>query len=177
MKSNNIIVGVLVAVVAVMGVAFAAFTTNLTISGTATISSSWDIKYAPGTCTVTDSKYVSSTTENQFSRGTVTVDDNGLVNITTYMVSPGDELTCTITVTNNSTGLNAIRTGWAISRTVSNTTAYTADVVEAEASALAPGASETLSVVITYKDITNEDKPTETATFHAQAIYGQALGA
>ena len=43
MKTNNIVMGVLVAVIAVMGVAFAAFSTTLNINGTATISSSWKV--------------------------------------------------------------------------------------------------------------------------------------
>lgn len=179
MKSNNIIVGVLVAVVAVMGVAFAAFSTSLTINGTAEISSSWKINYTAGSCTLTDSAYVSSDVADQNTRGTVTVDGTGLVKVTTYMVSPGDELTCEINVTNASEGLNAIRSGWRISTPVSNTTAYTVNVTAAPetAAALAPGSSEKLYVVVKYNDITNEDKPTAAATFHAQAVYEQALAA
>lgn len=181
MKTNNIIVGVLVAVVAVMGVAFAAFSTTLTIDGTATISSSWEITYEAGTCEVTDSKYVSSTTENQFTRGTISVTDAGLVTVVANMVSPGDELTCSFTVTNSSEGLNAIRHTWAMVNTVSDTTAYTVNVkADPEtAAALTPGDSETLSVVVKYNDIQNEDKPEAgeagKATFTAQASYIQAV--
>lgn len=181
MKSNNIIVGALVAVIAVMGVAFAAFSTTLTINGTASISSSWLITYEKGTCEVTDSKYVSSSEANQFSRGTVDVDDNGLVTVTTYMVSPGDELTCSITVTNESEGLNAIRSAWKISSEISDTTAYTVNVKAnpETAAVLEPDNSETLYVVVKYNDITNEDKPESgengKATFQAQAVYGQAV--
>lgn len=179
MKTNNIIVGVLVAVVAVMGVAFAAFSTTLTINGTATISSNWKIEYTAGNCTITDSAYVSSTDQTKISRGTVSVDGSGLVTVTTHMVSPGDELTCNITVTNKSTGLNAIRSQWRITTAVSNATAYTVNVTSdpATAAALAPNGSETLSVVVKYNDIENDDKPTADATFHAQAVYEQALGA
>jgi len=169
MKSNNIIMGVLVAVIAVMGVAFAAFSTTLTIEGTATIASSWDIDYAAGTCTPAKS----TDKGGAVSSGTVSVNSQtGAVEVNVDMVSPGDILNCTVVVTNNSQGLSAIRKSWAITSAVSDTNSYVVTAEADTAAAIAPNGSETLTVKIQYNNVTA--KPADGATFTAQAVYGQA---
>ena len=42
-KNNNLLIIALLAIIVVMGVGYAAFTQQLTINGTATINSSWDV--------------------------------------------------------------------------------------------------------------------------------------
>ena len=102
MKTNNIVMGVLVAVIAVMGVAFAAFSTTLNINGTATISSSWKVTFTAGTCTNTTQK-----DSGKASTGTVSV--NGTTaTVVANMASPGDVLTCTV-IAKNEGSLAAIR--------------------------------------------------------------------
>ena len=44
-KNKNILIGTLLAVVFVMAVGYAAFAQQLTINGTATINSSWDVHF------------------------------------------------------------------------------------------------------------------------------------
>lgn len=51
--SKNLIIGMLCAVVCVMAVAYAAFQTTLTINGTATISSTWNVAITAIDCTAT----------------------------------------------------------------------------------------------------------------------------
>lgn len=170
-KSNNIIMGVLVAVVAVMGVAFAAFSTTLNINGTATISSTWNVAFVAGTCTNTTQKDPVSK-----SSGTVTVSGT-TATIVASMASPGDVLTCTITTQNQGT-LAAIRESWAANAlSTADATNYTVTATAPTAATLAAKngstvASETLTVTIAYKDVTT--KPTAAATFKATATYKQA---
>ncbi len=51
--SKNLIIGMLCAVVCVMAVAYAAFQTTLTINGTATISSTWNVAITAIDCNAT----------------------------------------------------------------------------------------------------------------------------
>lgn len=167
MKSNNIIIGTLVAIVAVMGVAFAAFSTTLNINGTATISSTWNVTFTAGTCSPTIFKDAAAK-----SSGTVSLSGT-TATITANMSSPGDQIICTITANNEGT-LAAIRTSWSITSAVTNADAYTVEAVQGTPTALAAGTgTETLSVRITYKDVTT--KPIAAATFKAVATYAQDL--
>lgn len=171
-KSNNIIMGVLVAVIAVMGVAFASFATTLNINGTADISSTWKVEFAAGTCTNTTQKDPALK-----SNGTVTVSGT-TATIVANMASPGDVLTCTITAKNQGT-LAAIRKSWSANAlSTADAANYTVAATAPTAASLAPKngstvASETLTVTITYKDVTA--KPTTAATFKATATYEQDL--
>ena len=171
MKSNNIIMGVLVAVVAVMGVAFAAFSTTLSINGTASISSTWKVTFAAGTCSNTTQK-----DSEKASTGTVSVSGT-IATITANMASPGDVLTCTITAKNEGT-LPAIRKSWSVTTAVTDSTSYKVETTAPTAATLAAKngttvASETLTVKITYNNVTA--KPSSSATFKAVATYAQAI--
>jgi len=171
MKSNNIIMGVLVAVIAVMGVAFAAFSTTLNINGTATISSEWNVSFEAGTCSNTTQK-----DSGKASTGTVSVSGT-TATVVANMASPGDVLTCTVKAKNNGT-LAAIRDSWEITQAVSDSTSYTVAVSAPTATTLAAKngstiASETLTMTITYKSSVTA-KPTSAATFKAVATYKQA---
>lgn len=165
MKTNNIIMGVLVAVIAVMGVAFAAFSTTLTISGTAEIDSNWNITFTAGTCTPVSKDAAAP------SSGTVSVSGT-TATVTANMSSPGDTLACTVIV-NNAGSLAAVRESWQMTEAVSNATAYTVTADAATNETLAPTTgTETLTINVTYKDVTA--KPTGSATFKAVAVYKQA---
>ena len=165
MKTNNIIMGVLVAVIAVMGVAFAAFSTTLEINGSATIDSNWNITFTAGTCTAVNKDAAAP------SSGTVSVSGT-TATVTANMMSPGDTLACTVIV-NNEGSLAAVRDTWAITSAVSNTDAYEVTATAPTAATLAAETgTETLTINITYKDVTA--KPTGSATFTGTATYKQA---
>lgn len=170
MKTNNIIMGVLVAVIAVMGVAFAAFSTTLTISGTANISSNWLITFTAGDCTAVNKDATAKT------NGTVSMESDGVTaKINANMMSPGDTLSCTISA-KNAGSLSATRKSWALTTdpdgSVTNPDAYEVTLTASDADGvLNANDSEILTVTITYKDVTT--KPTGKATFKAQAVYAQ----
>ena len=168
MKSNNIIMGVLVAVIAVMGVAFAAFSTTLEINGSATIDSNWDIEFVPGTCSDVSKDAAAP------SSGTVKLKDGSTttVEVKASLSSPGDSLECSVTV-NNKGSLAAVRESWALTTALSDATNYEVTLDASGNDTLAPtNGTETLTMLIKYKDV--DVKPTGTATFTATAVYKQA---
>ena len=99
-RNKNILIGALLAVILIMGVGYAAFAQQLTINGTASISSTWqveltDIESTGHTGTGVDVPYAAGTAE----------DGTKLVNSTTAqfkadLKSPGDSVTYTVTVEN-----------------------------------------------------------------------------
>ena len=172
-KNNNIIIGVLIAVIAVMGVAFAAFATTLNINGSASISSNWIITFVPGTCTAT------SKDSGNPSSGTVSVSGT-TATVVANMSSPGDVLACTVKAQNQGT-LDADRTSWSLVGQVTDTTAYTVSLSPTTnpGSVLAAKSGstvdeETLTITITYKS-TVTAKPSGAATFKAVATYEQDI--
>lgn len=97
MKKNhkNAIIGGLLAVVFVMSVGYAAFYTSLNISGTAGISTTWDVHI----------KSIDATAGASFNDTSKTmVGKDGLTaNFGVKLVSPGDSVTYTIVVENAGT--------------------------------------------------------------------------
>jgi len=101
MKNNNVLIACLVAVICLMGVAFAAFTTTLTISGTGSIDSTWGPIYIDScSCSVVTSKDTSNqpTASCTPLSGGSTSTVSGT--ISTSMILPGDKISCTFNVKN-----------------------------------------------------------------------------
>ena len=89
-----VIVGILIAVIA-MSVAYAAFASNLSVTGTAKIDTNWDVKIT--------SIEVTDTTGQARDNGasTTKVNDGGLSAIfDCTLTQPGDSITYTVTVEN-----------------------------------------------------------------------------
>jgi len=155
MKSNNIIMGVLVAVVAVMGVAFAAFSTTLTINGSASIDSSWAIEFTANGCEAV------SKDANIPASGTIVMQGDTAV-MTVDMKYPGDSVTCKV-IARNAGSLAAKRTSWALTAEGAiSDPSYTVSVGGDAASVLNTNDTEDLTITVVYKgDVT--EKPTGTA--------------
>lgn len=101
MKNNNILIACLVAIICVMGVAFAAFSTSLTISGTGSIESSWGPIYIEScSCSVTTSKDTSNQPTASCTPASSGTTSTVSGTITTTMVLPGDKISCTFNVKN-----------------------------------------------------------------------------
>ena len=105
-KHKNVLIGVLVAVVLVMAVGYAAFAQQLTINGSAEITSTWDVKYdstktqdTPG---VVDG--VAGFAGGQTPSGIVSYDNGDHnANIEATLYQPGDTVTFTLTIKNYGT--------------------------------------------------------------------------
>ena len=92
-RNKNILIGALIAVVLIMGVGYAAFAQQLTVNGTADITSTWDVHIKsinPGEPVGTASN-VSATVDSS---------DATKATFSTNLVSPGDSLTYTVEVEN-----------------------------------------------------------------------------
>lgn len=124
MKSNhkNAIIGGLLAVVFIMAVGYAAFAQQLTINGTANITSNWDVHFDPSyatgganaaTAIVTHTgTLIGGSTASTAPTGTLTYDaNNTTATISVSLTQPGDYVTFTLRPTNYSTGLNAVASG------------------------------------------------------------------
>ena len=98
-KHKNALIGALLAVVLVMAVGYAAFAQQLTINGTSTITSNWDVHMTDGTTTP-----VAGVTGATAPTGTLTVAAGGLkADFTASLVSPGDTVTFTVPIVNKGT--------------------------------------------------------------------------
>ena len=96
-KHKNALIGALLAVVFVMAVGYAAFAQLLTINGTATIDSNWDVHFDPSLTAGT----VSHKGGNENPSGTIGyADSNTTANLTANLKQPGDEITFVLKPTN-----------------------------------------------------------------------------
>lgn len=113
-KHKNALIGALLAVVFVMAVGYAAFAQQLTINGTAEISSSWDIHFDPAYIVSNDGAYSTEQGKNGSGQtvgtapsGTITYGaDNQQVTIDADLYQPGDKVKFTLKPTNYGIGLN-----------------------------------------------------------------------
>ena len=100
-KGRNLVIGVLLAAVAIMAVGYAALAQTLQINGTATISSNWDVA-------ITD---ITEGTPTGGATNAEAVDHTGTTaTFNVNLTKPGDKMTYVITVTNGGS-LNAKLTG------------------------------------------------------------------
>lgn len=104
-KHKNVLIGALIAVVLVMAVGYAAFAQQLTINGSAEITSTWDVKYDS---TKTSGAGVVDATAGfgggQTPTGTISYDnDDHNANIQATLYQPGDTVVFTLTIKNNGT--------------------------------------------------------------------------
>lgn len=126
--SKNLVIGMLCAVICIMAVAYAAFSTTLNINGTASIESSWGvrIKDAPS-CTFKAANAASATTAPACGTdatmcAVATKTSDTLANVEMRFQQPGDTATCTVVyenygtldatlthVVNGAAGTNAIK--------------------------------------------------------------------
>lgn len=92
-KKKNLIIVALCTLLVFMGLGYAALSTNLVISGTSTITSSWDVEITDITSTLNGS--ATNTKEPYYEATSAT--------FYTGLVSPGDSATYTILVSNKGT--------------------------------------------------------------------------
>lgn len=131
--SKNIVIGLLCAVVCIMAVAYAAFSTTLNINGTATIASNWNVAITGIECSAKAVEGGEAAAVTKSFTGT-----SATFNFT--FNQPGDTGTCTVTVTNAGT-LNAVVSNINVSATdgESSDTGLTDDAIQYEVSGIDNG--------------------------------------
>ena len=100
-KHKNALIGALLAVVFVMAVGYAAFAQLLTINGTATIDSNWDVHFDPNQTSSTGVSAIRDGDGTEDPTGTIAYDAaNTTATLTASLKQPGDTVTFTLKPTN-----------------------------------------------------------------------------
>lgn len=168
-KHKNALIGALLAVVFVMAVGYAAFAQQLTINGSASISSSWDVK-------ITNIEV--STQSGTASNIGAEVGEGGLsASFDASLMSPGDSITYTVTVHNGGT-IDAKLSEWSLEAGDTNAEdpiVYTVNDLTNEEE-LAAGADKEFTVTVTYNDKVTQQPAQEDLTKSATVnlTYNQA---
>ena len=107
-RNKNVLIGILLSIVLIMGVAYAAFSTNLTINGTANISTSWDVHIKSITPSASAAYDIVGGETIYTSAGSIKneVIDNYTAEFSAILLSPSESVTYTVVVENSGT-LNA----------------------------------------------------------------------
>lgn len=160
-KKNNIIIGSLLAVVLLMAVGYAAFSTVLNIQGTGSISSSWNIK-------ITNVEVSNIVGEASDAEGTTWEDLTATIN--SNLVSPGDSITYDVTIRNDGT-LDAVLTDINLSESINPAISFSTSNLT-EGTELGAGEEAILKVTVTYNDVTSQPENT-TASLDMTLTYEQ----
>lgn len=120
--SKNLVIGLLCTVLCIMAVAYAAFSTTLTINGTASIDSTWGVEISSVVCTPVTAPGGQEITYTQPEAAGTSL------TVTASFNQPGDSLTCVVTIVNTGTleAKLASITPTAANVTAGNTTGTTA---------------------------------------------------
>lgn len=105
--SKNIVIGMLCAVVCIMAVAYAAFSTSLTVTTTATVASNWCVKIKTASCPTKTP--ATGGAANSVTAGVETATDALSATVSMSFTQPGDTASCIVTY-ENCGSLNALVT-------------------------------------------------------------------
>ena len=147
--SKNLVIGLLCAVVCVMAVAYAAFSTNLEINATTNINSNWNVAITSVSCTT-------SAVAGGQSGQTAALDGDIAGTSAKFkmgLVQPGDSATCTVTVTNSgniNAKLNKITVTESGDAPITFTVVPTSAELSGRATLASGGNTETITVTGVY---------------------------
>ena len=160
-KQKNLMIGGLLGIVLILGVAYAAFQTQLNINGTSTIDSKWDIKMLSITPDKTATNSGTAQNPNYTTAGDInhSITNNDLTaNFQTALVSPGDSVVYTVVVKNNGTLNAALKT---ITKTDSSNPAITFTVEGiTENDVIGANDTKTFTVTVAYANVTDQPAAT-----------------
>ena len=144
MKKKNII-GLMLILVAVMAVGYAAFSTTLTINGTANISSTWNVLF-------TEIKQLSKT--SGVSEKSLPEASGTTATFDVDLTSPGDSIDYQITIENKGSIDAKIES---ITATETGSDAIVFEITNIkEGQTLLKNSSKTFNVKVSYKDVTDQ---------------------
>ena len=166
-RQRSIVLGVLGAVMLLMVVGYAAFSSQLNINGTSNISSNWDIRIT----NITSSLHGGATnaTEPTYDN------ENGLTaSFSTNLVSPGDYAEYTVTVRNNG-DIDATLTDISISDSNNPAIVFETSGLE-EGDNLLKQTEDELIVKVSYSDAVTSQPENVTSNIEVTLTYEQATG-
>ena len=164
-KGRNIVIGALLAAIAIMAVGYAALSQSLTINGTASISSTWDVQI------ISISEGVP---ENGASNASTPTHDGTTATFSTNLTVPGSKMVYTITVRNNGT-LNARLTDLTKTPSTPASTGiyYKVTGVTENTTTIAPGATNTITVEVGWNASDTTMPTTKTVPLTVNLTYTQ----
>ena len=166
-RQRSIVLGVLGAIMLLMVVGYAAFSTQLNINGTSNISSNWDIRIT----NITSDLHGGATnaTEPTYDN------DNGLTaSFSTNLVSPGDYALYTVTVRNNG-DIDATLTDISISDSNNPAIVFETSGLS-EGDNLLKQTEDELIVKVSYSDSVTSQPENVTSNIEVTLTYEQATG-
>lgn len=173
MEKKNLVMVCLCAVIAVMAVAYAAFSSTLTVDGSVSATGTFNVHYVQvgeGNCTAKVTKGLTA------SSGTITTSGNDKATLTVSLVTPGDEVECQIKVLNEGTISAKLVGDHTISNNLDENSTPIAVSVSGNSATLTPNAEDTLTITVKY-NWAEEEQPGTTATgnFTITSDYEQAF--
>lgn len=155
-RNRGIVIGVLCAVILFMSIGFAAISTRLTLTGTATVGSTWNVEITDITKTDASTAGATDAVAPDYTATTATFN--------VELAQPGDKAVYEVTVTNKGTieaSLTDIASSLDSSKDAKDALTLTVSGVEKGAT-LAAGATHVFTMTAQYKDTAvNDLAPTD----------------
>ena len=164
-QKNNLIIGGLCCILLLMGIGYAAFSTQLKINGTSSISSEWKVL-------ITD--ITSGSIVGGASNAAEPTHTDTTATFSTNLVSPGDSITYTITVANQGS-IDATLSSIEVNTGNNEAIEFVTSGIE-EGDNLLQGASDELYVKVTYSNSVTSQPENTTSTITVTLNYEQATG-
>ena len=161
-KKNNIIIGSLLAVVLLMAVGYAAFSSVLNIQGTGSISSKWNIK-------ITNVEVSNIIGDASDAAGTTFEDLTATIN--SNLVSPGDSITYDVTIRNDG-NIDAVLTDINLTESTNPAISFSTSNLT-EGTELKEGEEAILKVTITYNNSVTSQPENASANLNITLTYEQ----
>lgn len=173
MEKKNLVMITLCVAIGIMAIAYAAFSTTLTVDGTISAEGTFEVVFTEDT--ITCAPTVTKDANNAPS-GTVTKTSDATTTATlnVSLQTPGDKVTCVIPLENTG-NLNARLDG---DVTISNSLNSSSTPIAVSATAtnkLAPEATGEITVVVEYNWASETQPTTTNATFTVTANYEQDI--
>ncbi|MBR3363102.1 MAG: hypothetical protein IKG40_04165 [Bacilli bacterium] len=175
-RRKNILIGALLAVVVLMGIAYAAFVSNLTITGTGTTSGNWCIGFdsrntSAYTATAGVTGGTTPTGSMSFSGDSCSTSFKTTASLNASFKQPGDKIEYTLTIGNKGTLAAAIESINVDNQSVTSDTTITKGNIKyiiemPEETSLAVNATTTMKVTAMFQN----DTEVESSTNEQQTI-------
>ena len=162
-QKNNLIIGGLCCILLLMGIGYAAFSTQLKINGTSNISSNWRVL-------ITD--ITSSDVVGDASNATEPTHTETTATFSTNLVSPGDSITYTITVANQGS-IDAVLRSIDVNTGSNDAIKFVTSGIE-EGDILLKETTDELKIKVSYDNSVTSQPSTMASTITVTLNYEQA---